>query len=282
MLAATAICLVPVYLVVIPVSVVFVPVFTPWFTAAQVAAQAGLAPPPTPPGFALAGLAVFATGLLVLLGSTAAIAAILRVAHATFVGQKPSARRAVSEGLGRLPALITADVLTLILVVLILIAGIALAAPMLAGGGIATFLGLIAVVSTIVGVAYLFTRTTLAQQAAVIDRTGGAESIARSWRLTAGAGWRVFGYGLFIALIDTLLGLLLVSVPVLVLRLEQTSAVDVAVATVVEAAATLVLLPLVPLFLTMLYYDLRWRRGEPTSLPGSEVAAPPPRASDSS
>ena len=276
MVAAAALCLVPVYLAVIPISAVFVPVFTPWLAAAQLAMQEGRVAPPTPPGFEVAGLAVFASGLLVLLANTAAIAAILRLADTTFRGETVTARGAVRDGVGRLPALITAQLLTLVLIFLIVIAGVALGAPFLAGGGVATFLGLIVLVSTVVAVVYLFTRTTLVQQAAVIDRTGGAESMARSWRLTGGAGWRVFGYGLFIALVDTLLGLLFLSVPLLVLRLQETSAVDVAVATVIEGASTVLLIPLVPLFLTMLYYDLRWRRGEPTSLPGTEVAAPPP------
>lgn len=276
MLGASAILLVPAYAVSVPLNAAFSPSVNRWLADAQAATQAGRATPPIPAGFDVAVIVLLSAGIVGILAALAAVGAIIAITDATFRGRPVSIGEALKLGLGRLPALAVAQLLLMLLVVLVLISGTALGVPLLIASGLPAFIGLVILMAMVVGVVYLTVRTVLIQQAVMLERVGGAESIARSWRLTTQSGWRVLGYVLFIGLIEGLLGLLLIVAPALLLRLQDTVAFDVALGTVIAGLAAIVLTPMSPVFLTMLYYDLRWRRGEPTPLPGSDVPAPLP------
>jgi hypothetical protein len=274
MLAAATMCLVPVYAVMTVVAAAFAPSINGWLAAAQQASLLGLAPPPLPAGSDVALISLIAAGILLLLGAMAAAAAIIWIVDQSYRAQPAGAVAAVRVALGRMPALAAAAIIYFLLAVLIVLVGVSAGGALIIGGGFATFLGLIVFVGTVAALLFVGMRTSLSSPAIVLERVGGAEGLARSWRLAAGSGWRVLGYLLLVGLLATLFGLLLTAVPVLLLRLSDTAPAHVFASTVIDGLVAILLAALSPVILTLLYYDLRWRRGESVPVPGgSETSA---------
>src|SRR5262245_21886270 len=108
-IGAAAICLVPVYALSAAASAAFSPVVNEWLTAAQLAQLRGEDAPPLPQGFDVAFFALIVVGLILLLASLLATAALIRVVDQSYRGARAGAVAAVRHALGRMPALIVAN-----------------------------------------------------------------------------------------------------------------------------------------------------------------------------
>jgi hypothetical protein len=276
LVAISALCVAPAYVVAAIAAALFGPTFDRWYSELQAAATAGLPPPPTPPDFGLAMTVLIAAGLVVLLASAVAGAALIRAIDVTYRGGRAGARESALDGLRRAGSLLAGQIVFLLILALIVITGLSMAAPLLIGGGLATFMGLVVAVATVAAVLFVAVRMSLFVPALVIEPTGGVEALARSWRLTAGSGWRVFGYICLIGLLLGLFSLVMVELPALMLRLSGTVPVHQVAGTALDGIAAVIAAPVAQIALTLLYYDLRWRRGEPTPIPGTRDQAAPP------
>ncbi|WP_415840795.1 glycerophosphoryl diester phosphodiesterase membrane domain-containing protein, partial [Nocardiopsis rhodophaea] len=115
---------------------------------------------------------------------------------------------------------------------------------------------------------WVWVRTSLAMPVAVLERLGPGQSLARSWRLTRGSWWRVFGILLLSALVAALVSGILSTPFSLVGMVAAITAPGAAwvyvvggttsfVGTVIAGALTV---PFVVGVTTLLYVDLRMRR----------------------
>jgi hypothetical protein len=275
MLAAAAVCLVPAYLVSIPIAAAFSPLVDGWLAEVNRAAVLRLPQPPVPEGFDVAVISLLASGILLFLASLLAVASIVRIVSAVFRGERLAGVQAVRDAFGRLLSLLAGQLLYFVGVLVIVMIGLLLSGALVLGGGLLAFLGLIVLVGSVAAILFLAVRVSLLSQAVMVEQVGGADGLSRSWRIVAGSGWRVLGYIVLIGLIGLLAGLILASLPAAALRLGGTSLSDVAARTAIEAIVAIVLTPLAPIVLTLLYFDLRWRHGETVPVPGGgEVAGP--------
>jgi hypothetical protein len=124
-------------------------------------------------------------------------------------------------------------------------------AVLLAAAGIAVGLLLFVVPGV-----YLFVRWYFVPQAVVLEGARNAAALRASSRLVAGAWWRTFGLVLLVNLIVGL-AIFVLGAPFTVLANETDRAIWALAGQIV---ATSVTQPLIALFSTFLYYDLRERK----------------------
>jgi len=218
---------------------------------------------------------------LVLMGIAGylALAAVIHLTAGTYAGRRVSARDALGAALGRLATLLGIAVVVMLAIfgVMLLggVIGVGLIVASVSGGqvqpGFAVFAGLIALVATVVAVVFLSVRWAFPVQAAMLEQTPALASLGRSWRLVSGSSWRVLGYTLVFGLLIGLIALVLDTVVALALgsgfeivdgRVTFAPGTYVA-ASLVNGLVAVLLAPITTIGLTMLYFDLRWRRGEP-------------------
>ncbi len=174
-----------------------------------------------------------------LLGGCAAaiaIAAGFPVISSAYLGEQVDARTSLRYGLSRLlPLLVAYFVIS-----------------------IAVGLGLIALV--IPGV-FLAIKWSITFPAIVAERTGAFDGMTRSWELTRGTWWRVFGALVVVLLISfVLVFLVLVAFGAALASSDSISETTFAVLiTAVSIAALAIVYPLTAAIVTVLYYDLRVR-----------------------
>ena len=276
MLLAAALVLVPVYVVTIPLSAAFSPAIDNWITDAQQAARQGLPQPALPDGFQTAVLAMIVIALVLVLASLVASAAIVRVVDATYRGDQIGGADAARFGLGRLVSLAAGQLLYFVGVAVVVMLGIMISAALIVGGGLLSFLGLVALVGTIAAVLFLAVRAALLVQTISIERVGGSVGFGRSWRIVSGAGWRVFGYTILVALAASFFSAFVGAVVAALLNISTGSTFESVATSIVQAAVVILVAPLGPILMTLLYYDLRWQHGETVPVPGGgEVSGPP-------
>jgi hypothetical protein len=125
-------------------------------------------------------------------------------------------------------------------------------AVVLAGLGIAAGLLLLIVPGIYLGVRWYFV-----PQAVVIERRGISEALRASWELVDGSWWRVFGIGLAAGVVAVL--------PVLAIQAPVQAAAESAdagwLSLLGSIAADTIATPFVALVATLLYFDVRARRG---------------------
>jgi hypothetical protein len=160
-----------------------------------------------------------------------------------------------------------------------LVAGSIFLAPVGSAGlspGLGTFLGLIVLVALMAVMLFLTIRWSFTGQAVMVESAGPLIALRRSWHLVAGSGWRVLGYvlgfGLLVGLIAGLLGAvfaLLVN-PIRLVGLTQITidAGRLAISTFIASVISSVVVPIPAIALTLLYFDLRFRKGEQAPQPG--------------
>ena len=237
-------------------------------------------------------------GISILLGAVLAIvtyvaeAGITKAAMETYAGGRPVATDSARFGLGRILALTGAYLVTFAASFAIIIFGSILATFALlatgSGGSIVpgpgVFFGLLIFVAAFAGLLFLTVRWSLVVPVVVIERAGALEALGRSWRLVSGSSWRVFGYLLAFALVIGVISFAIVFLATLVLTLATMSMRSAANAPALGAAITFVnglvgavLMAIPAIGMTLLYLDLRFRKGEEVPQPGgSPVPAPPP------
>jgi membrane-anchored glycerophosphoryl diester phosphodiesterase (GDPDase) len=130
-------------------------------------------------------------------------------------------------------------------------------------GGPGVFVSLIVVVIVVIAIVYLTMRWAPALPVMANEGAGWRQAMTRSWHLSGGNVWRIFGVVAFAllatavlaAFVGQLLALLLVDVIGAALGLDPVVAESIAL-----ALATVLLASLAPVLTAVLYFDLRVRR----------------------
>jgi hypothetical protein len=273
LLAIGLIAITPAIVLMAVVSPFFSPLINDWVFRAQVAAQANRALPAAPPGFSEAVLVTLLLTVVLVVAGLIASGALTVAANAMFRGQPISASQAVRVALRRFGALLGAELLYMVVVYGILLVGFVLGSVLIVVGGVSAFLGLVVIVGAVAALMFVSIRLSLLVQAIVLESRGPVDAFGRSWRLAAGSGWRILGYTVVMGLLSFVFGLAFQLITGLILRLDPVVPRDVLVGTLIDGIASILLLPLTPLIVTLLYYDLRFRQGEKVPLPGEHEAA---------
>ncbi len=196
--------------------------------------------------------------LLGALGAFAALAAMLRLVGRRYVtGTPPAWSEAAGYGLRRIGSLFWIGFLAVLATVVVLF-GVGIAAAILAAvaGPVGVGLALIAVVGS---AAFMYTRLSLAFPALTEEDLRGTAAIRRSWNLVAGRWWPVFG-ALVLALLIVFGVQLGLGVAVVgVLQLDSAPLV-IALTTLLNVIAQILVFPFLAATLVVLYYDQRVRK----------------------
>jgi hypothetical protein len=206
----------------------------------------------------------------VILGTFAG-AAITYIVGRVRNGDRPTARE-VFLALRRLAGPIFVYVALLILgfilavICLALVLGIVLAVLSVAlgrgGGGVYALLTIVAIVAAAVVVGVVATRLALAVQALVLERARATDAFRRSWNLVRGSTWRTFGILLLAGIVVGVLGGLLspIFLPGVMQGVMSGSPGAYLLVALAAGIAQIILGPLIPTLLTVLYFDYAARR----------------------
>jgi hypothetical protein len=211
-------------------------------------------------------LATILAGILASVGAVAMSAAVLGP-RGTWAAEMLSALRVT---LRRTPSVLAFMVVTsAIVVALSLVAAGAIfvataASPAaLAEGGPGAFAALLVGVSLVVALAYLTMRWSVAYPVMAVEEAGWRSALSRSWSLTADNVLRSAAVVVTAALLTLVgsasLGVLL-SLGLAILLGGPEGQLPVLPETLLTAGVTVLLAPLSPVFLAVLYVDLRARR----------------------
>jgi hypothetical protein len=228
---------------------------------------------PTPSTDQILGLMVpiWASALVTIVAGTLTTVAVAHAVARLRVGQEATVAATFGAVLRRLGPTLAALVLyTVALVGLVLLAIVAFVIPLslapgASAGGPLAFAAVLALAAVLVLTVFVSIRWTFWPQAVIVDQSGPVASLGRSWHLVAGSTWRVIGYALLFGLAAGILqGLIaqlgLIVVDVLAPILQEP--LQLVLSFTVNTLATLLLAPVVPVAMTLLYLDLRIRRGE--------------------
>ena len=204
-------------------------------------------------GTALAGTLV--ASLIQFAAAALAIAACFKAISAAYLGEHAGVAESLRYAVGRLLPLIVAYILVVIIVVI----------------------GLVALI--IPGI-WLAVKLSMVFPAVVFERTGPFAAIGRSWSLTNGSWWRIFGTLLVVFLITFVLQIVLGGVVGgLLAAADSVSELTAAIVlTLVNLLALALTYPLWASVTSVVYYDLRVRNeGFDLQLLAQGVGAEPPR-----
>ena len=179
---------------------------------------------------------------------------------------------AVHACVRRAPSAIGFMLVTSLVIVVVMLAGllamslstIALPAASVTAGGPGVFLALVALVATVVVLAYLTMRWAPAFPAMIEEGLGVRAALRRSWFLSADNVWRIFAISLLAALVTSFGGSMLSRLIAIVLTAALGSDGIVAESFAV-ALGSVLLAPLTPVLIAVLYFDLRSRRDLPAA-----------------
>ena len=191
-------------------------------------------------------------------------------------GQPASARKAIRATLGRLLTLAGAGVLamlaTLGVMLVGVIAGVLLIVANFSNGalqpGPLVFLGIVVIVATLAVLIFVSIRLAFVVPAIVIEGETAVASLGRSWRLVSGSALRVLGYAITFGLLVGVISLIFTAVVELVVGSgivivgDQLAfdPVRYVISGLLAALITIALTPIATIALTLLYYDVRFRR----------------------
>jgi hypothetical protein len=230
------------------------------------------------------GMSLFVAGVALVLGALAFLA-LLAQADATVYGREVSIGASVRTGLSRfwvfvglslLVSLIAFGVMMVVYFALIVVglvfAGIfAGLGTLTEGNGIvaagAAFLLIGLVVALIflllLPLAYLTTRWFVAPVVILTERCGPVQALSRSWKLTEGSFWRLFGLLVLLFILNgVVLGLpiSLLQFFAVILMTAQVLAVANGLFTGLSYLVSILWYPFLTLTLVLVYYDLRVRK----------------------
>jgi len=180
--------------------------------------------------------------------------------------------KAVHACVRRAPSAIGFMLVTSLVIVVVMVTGlvamslstIALPVASVSAGGPGVFLALVALVATIVVLAYLTMRWAPAFPAMIEEGLGVRAALRRSWFLSADNVWRIFAISLLAALLTSFGGSLLSRLMAIVLTAALGSD-GIMAETFAVALGTVLLAPLTPVLIAVLYFDLRSRRDLPAA-----------------
>lgn len=269
------------------------PAMATWMGAYLAALQRrDLAELPLPPAVLLLS---FVGAIAIALAGVLSTAAVVHVADASYRRGSATAGQAVRAALARTGSLIGVALVTFVGVLGVVLVGVfasvlvAVLVAALAGVGLGVFAGLIGGVGTFVAVIFVTLRWSMGIQAVMCEGAGALAAMGRSWKVISGSTWRVLGYYLLIFVIVALIGVAVGVVVLIVFRptLEigpnpgpfvspvTMSPAGLLAQTLLGGLLSLVFTPWWLTVLTLLYYDLRWRRGELQPTP-TVVESPAP------
>jgi hypothetical protein len=205
----------------------------------------------------VAWLVVYGAGLLLL------TAASIRVISDSYLGRSPGFGESLSYGVGKIvPLFLVGFGKTLLLGLLLMLSTAVIAVTVAVGRGLGALAALL-VLGEVVGAIWLFLYVMsgymVTTPVVVLESLPSSfEAFGRSWQLTRGAKRRVF-WLMFVAnlIASALPSLLLSAIGAVVLEVVPSWALGW---TIVAAALPVVLTPVIPCVLTLVYYDLRVRR----------------------
>ncbi len=215
---------------------------------------------------------------LIVIGAGAYLAqgGLVHQAAGTYSGERLSARASIGAALSRLLTLVGAGLLAILLTFGILLIGVAIGTILILANvvngalqpGLLVFAGLLVVVAAIAILIFVSVRLAFIPQAIMVEGHGALDSLRRSWRLVAGSSLRVFGYSIVFSLLVgamTLLGTAAVEL-VVGTGIEVTTTglvfepVTFVVGGLISGLIGIALMPIASVALTLLFYDVRFRR----------------------
>lgn len=217
-----------------------------------------LPPPPNPGLIALAYL-------MVILVAPFTVGAISRAGIDLALARPVSIRSAFGGVLRRYLGLFAMSLLFVLVAIgfvaalTVVIAAMALAIREIVA---VIFLSVVVVALAVVAGIFLAVRWSVAVPAMLAEGLGPIRAIGRSWALTRGSWWRLFGTLIVLYLLQSVIGsaLGIFAFPVAFLVPFVEPAVRGAIALTISTAAQAVTLPIVYLCFVLLYFDLRVRR----------------------
>jgi hypothetical protein len=243
--------------------------------------------PLPPPIISLTYVVALIAGILGFIAN----AAVIHIVDANYRGGSATATEGLRAAFGRVMTLLGIYLALIGIFIAVAIIGALIITILVVLGavigdvGLTVLLSLIGVIGLIAAVIFFALRWSLAPQAAMIEGVGALKALGRSWRLITGSTWRLLGYFLLIGLV--LFGFIIVGSIVAALvgslfgspvRVGSALATMGPLATTVSALLSAVLFALVTpwwvTLLTLFYYDLRWRRGEPLAGAATAPAVP--------
>lgn len=293
LLAAAALLLVPLYAAQTLVEIVVSPVFNRWVTAweqwleefERLASEPGFETrlPPLPPlpdfpaGFWEAVLISLVVGILAAVVGGLAMAAVVFVVGRLYEGNEASAREAVGRALRRAPSLIGAQLLFFVVVLGIAILGIGVGVALLTqGAGPLAFVGVVLLVSATLALVVVTLRWIFMQQTIMLEGRGAPDGLGRSWRLVGGSTLRVLGYALLVSVVVGLIGAVFLSIASLLVTggRPPMDPLTIALNYLLVGTFTILATPFTTIYFTLLYFDIRWRRGESEAQLGQPAGSP--------
>ena len=228
---------------------------------------------PTPSTDQLLGIMgpIWLSAIITVVAGALTTVAVAQAVSRLRLGLETSVRAALAAVLRRLGAtLLALAAYTVALVGLVLLAVVAFAIPLgvapdAGRGGPLAFVAVLALAAMLVLTFFVSIRWTFWPQAVIVDGSSPLAALGRSWRLIAGSTWRVIGYSLLFGLAAGILQGLLSQIGLILVGSIAgliPSGAQVILRFAVSTLATLLLAPVVPVAMTLLYFDLRVRRGE--------------------
>ncbi len=207
------------------------------------------------------------------------------ITHAVAVavgGGQPGVAASLRAAFGKFGTFIGVFLITSLVTVVIALITVAVGAVLLLAlqPGLVVFLGLILVVGLVALLIFITIRWAFSIAVVMLEGAGAMRALGRSWSLVTGSSWRVLGYVLLLAL---LVGLPVAVITYLVNTVIGTgvtatettlviNAGQVFVGTTATGLVASIFAPFGTIGVTLLYFDLRHRRGEQVPQPG---VAPP-------
>ncbi len=211
-----------------------------------------------------------------LVAGTLASVAICRLIADRYAGRASSVGGAVGWAIRRAPT-----ALGTVLLDTLGVAGIGLGGATLAtflfvalgssgsSGGIGAFLALVVGVAFVGLLITVAIRWTLAMVAVALEPVGPLHALVRSWRLTERVGWRLISIILVTQFFEGLVGLVAGSIVLAITGVATSGPTPTSVlllGLLASGSASVLVAPITPVALTILYVDVRRRREgyEPT------------------
>ena len=143
------------------------------------------------------------------------------------------------------------------------------------GGGFGVLLALIAGVAGVVALVAIGARWSVATAVVALEAVGPIQALRRAWHLTGNNTWHAFWLQFVVMLVVSIVAALvstMLSVVVLSF-VSDGSALQFGLQVALSVVVALFTAPILPVMLTVLYFDLRVRRDRPEPVP---VPAPQP------
>lgn len=236
--------------------------------------------------------ALSVTWLVSLVISLITYLALAATTHATavaFSGGTPTISQSLREAVRRFRSLTVVYLVSFFVTLAIVLVGVAVAGLLFLANvsngavqpGLFVFLALIVIVALFALVIFIAVRWSFALTAVMVEKVSGVTALRRSWALATGSSWRILGYlflfGFLAGLPVAVLGY--VATALLGSGITQTASglivsdpVQGFMSTFAIGIIAALFSPFPTIGLTLLYFDVRSRRGESVPQPGS----PPP------